>query len=182
MKQEYTISIFARNHIGLLSRIANGFTRRKLIIEGLTISESAVTGIVKCSVVINSSRKAVENLVKQLEKQIDIIRAYYATRDEMLYQEVALYKLATTSLIDTGLVEEIIRHFNAKIIEMTQEYTIVEKTGLIEDIEELLERLKPYGVLQFSRSGRIAVTRWKNEHSVSLSEKPELCENTMVVA
>jgi len=179
MNQEFTITIFSENHIGLLNRITINFTKRKLNIESLTVSESAIKGVYKFTIVVNAAKYVVENLVKQLEKQIDVIRAFYLTQDEVLYQEIAMYKIATSSLLETNEIEGIIRQYNARILEMTKEYTVVEKTGHKEETQELFEKLKPYGVLQFVRSGRISITRLKKELLSQYLEKLEREHNVI---
>jgi acetolactate synthase-1/3 small subunit len=171
--QEYTITIFSENSIGLLNRITINFTKRKLNIESLTVSESAIKGVFKFTIVVVCPKRTVENLIKQLEKQIDVIRAFYLTQDEVLHQEIALYKIETAALLETNEIEGIIRNHNARILEMTKEYTVIEKTGHKADTQELFERLKPYGVLQFVRSGRVAITRLKKELLSSYLENLE---------
>lgn len=173
MNQEFTISIFSENSIGLLNRITIIFTRRKLNIESLTVSESALKGVFKFTIVINCDEKAVKNLVKQIEKQIEVLRAFYLTGDEILHQEIAMYKIKTSSLLETNLIEGIIRRYSARILELTNEYTVIEKTGHKEETQKLFEQLKPYGVLQFVRSGRVAITRHKKELLSSYLENLE---------
>lgn len=174
MKKEFTITIFSENSIGLLNRITIIFTRRKLNIESLTVSESAIKGVFKFTIVVNCEDAKVKNLVKQIEKQIDVIRAFYLTEDEILHQEIAMYKIETKSLLETNLIEGIIRKYNARILELTPEYTVIEKTGHKAETQELFEQLRPYGVLQFVRSGRVSITRLKKEHLSSYLENLEL--------
>ncbi len=173
MNQEFTLTIFSENSIGLLNRITIIFTRRKLNIESLTVSESAIKGVFKFTIVVNCEEHNVKNLVKQIEKQIDVIRAFYLSSDEILHQEIAMYKIKTSSLLESNLVEGIIRRYNARILELTKEYTVIEKTGHKAETQELFEQLKPYGVLQFVRSGRVAITRLKKEHLSSYLENLE---------
>lgn len=173
MNQEFTITVFSENSIGLLNRITINFTKRKLNIESLTVSESAIKGVYKFTIVVVCSEHTVKNLVKQLEKQIDVIRAFYLSQDDVLYQEIALYKIETSALLDTNEIETIIRKNNARILEMTKDYTIIEKTGHKADTQELFNKLQPFGVLQFVRSGRVAITRLKKELLSSYLDKLE---------
>lgn len=173
MNQEFTITIFSENNIGLLNRITIIFTRRKINIESLTVSESAIKGISKFTIVVNCAEHQVANLVKQIEKQIDVIRAFSLRADEILHQEIAMYKIETSSLLETNLIEGLIRKYSARILELTKEYTVIEKTGHKAETQELFEQLKPYGVLQFVRSGRVAITRSKKEHLSSYLDNLE---------
>ncbi len=163
MNQEFTLTIFSENSIGLLNRITIIFTRRKINIESLTVSESAIKGVFKFTIVVYCEERMASHLVKQIEKQIDVIRAFYLTPDEILHQEIAMYKIETAALLETNLIEGIIRKYNARILELTKEYTVIEKTGHKAETQELFEQLQPYGVLQFVRSGRVAITRLKKE-------------------
>ena len=159
MKQEFIITIFSENHIGLLNRITINFTRRKINIESLTVSESAIHGISKFTIVINETREKVVKLVGQLEKVVDVLKAFYHTNDEMIYQEIALYKVPTEALYDSDQIEKLVRKAGARILEITREYTVIEKTGHKEETQQLFEELNDFGVMQFIRSGRVAITR-----------------------
>jgi acetolactate synthase-1/3 small subunit len=162
-KQTYTISAFSENHIGLLNRITIIFTRRHVNIESLTVSASAIKGIHKFTIVINDTAEKVEQVVKQIEKLVEVLKAFYHTDDEVIYQEIALYKVPTQALIDGNELENTIRKHNARILEVRPEYTVLEKTGFKEETLELFDELMKYKVLQFTSSGRVAVTRSSKE-------------------
>lgn len=172
MKREYNITIFSENHIGLLNRITIVFTRRKINIESLVVSESAIEGVYKFLVVINSTEDQVKKVVAQIEKLIDVIRAYYNSNEEMIYQELALYKVPIDALYESDTVERIVRNAGARILEITREYVVIEKTGYKEETQALFEELNQFKVLQFTRSGRVALTRDPIERlSVFLKER-----------
>lgn len=162
-KQTYTISAFSENHIGLLNRITIIFTRRQVNIDSLTVSGSAIPGVHKFTIVVNETREKVEKVVEQIEKLVEVLRAYYHSDDEVIQQEIALYKVPTTAMIESNKIEEIIRNHHARIIEVKPEYTVIELTGHKEETQALFDELYPYGLLQFTRSGRIAVTRSSKE-------------------
>lgn len=160
----YTVTVYSENHVGLLTQISNIFTRRFINIESLAVSASAIKGIHKFTITCNSNAEAIEKLVKQIEKKIDVLKAYYYTDDEVIFQEIALYKVPTEILIENNLVESLVRKHNARILEMNKSYVVIEKTGHKIETQELFEELEPLGILQFVRSGRIAITRSKKEH------------------
>src|SRR6056297_2459328 len=108
MKQEYIITVYSENHIGLLTRITIIFTRRKINIDSLTVSESAIHGIYKFTIVISATEEMAVKVVKQIEKQIDVLKAFYHTNDEMIYQEIALYKVPTEALYDSDTIEKVV--------------------------------------------------------------------------
>ncbi len=159
MKQEYIINAYSENSIGLLNRITIIFTRRKVNIDSLTVSESAIAGISKFTIVVNEEEEKVINIVKQIEKLIEVLKAFYHTNEEMIFQEIALYKVLTQALMKSDQIEQMVRNHNARILEITNEYTVIEKTGHKEETQALFNDLNQFGVLQFIRSGRIAITR-----------------------
>jgi len=159
MKKEFNITVFSENHIGLLTRITIVFTRRKINIESLTVSESAISGIYKFTIVVHTTEDSVKKVVSQIEKIVDVLKAFYHTNEEMIYQEIALYKVPTEALYESDQIEAIVRNSGARILEITREYTVIEKTGHKEETQALFEQLNQFHVLQFIRSGRVALTR-----------------------
>jgi acetolactate synthase I/III small subunit len=155
----YTILVYTENFIGILNRITIIFTRRGINIDALTASESRLDGIHKITIEVTVTEDQIVQLSKQIEKTVDVIKAYYFTDNEVVYQEIALYKVPIDSL-DPG-VEKVIRQFNAHIIAAEKEFVVIEFTGHKEDTQALLEILKPFNLLEFSRSGRVAIAKPK---------------------
>lgn len=172
-KQLFTISVFTENQVGLLNRISIIFTRRGLNLESVSSSASSVHGIHKMNFTCNSDRETMEKVISQIERCIDVLRAFLYTDDEIVYQEVALYKVPTQKLLDEKDFERIIRVHNARILELTREYTILEKTGHESETQALYELLAKYGILQFIRSGRICITKSPTEHFTRYLEEQE---------
>lgn len=160
----YTVIIFSENTVGLLNQIAIIFTRRQLNIETLSVSPSAIEGIHKFTITTFSTEDIMDKVVKQIDKRVDILKAYYNTDEDLVFQEIALYKLSTDLFIKTGTVEELIRKHNARILEMNETCVVIEKSGHYEETQALFKELSTsIGVLQFIRSGRVAITRSKVE-------------------
>jgi acetolactate synthase-1/3 small subunit len=157
-KKLYTIAVYSENNVGLLNQVSIIFTRRKLNIESLTVSASAIEGVHKFTITTVCSEDMVDKVVQQIERKIDVLKAYYYTDDQIISQEIALYKVKVESLLDSDEVEKLIRKHNARILEITRVFTAIEKTGHYEELMQLYKDLKPYGVLQFVRSGRVAIT------------------------
>ena len=170
-KAEFTINVFSENHIGLLNRLTIIFTRRKINIESLTVSESHIKGIHCFTIVVMTSESIVKKVVMQIEKVVDVLKAFYYTSDQIIYQEIALYKVPTAILFSGNEIENIVRNDSARILVVTPEYTVIEKTGHKTETQELLKKLKPYGLLEFTRSGRVAITKPMKELTVHLKEK-----------
>ena len=170
MKKEFTISVFSEHKVGLLHRITVIFSRRKINIESLNTSESEVRGIYRFTIVINTSEDIAKKVTRQIEKQIGILKAFYHTLDEIVYQEIALYKVPTVAFAHGDEVEKLVRKHNARILAIEPDYIVVEKTGHKEETRLLFRELEPYGILQFARSGRIALTKQIKEISAYLKE------------
>ena len=159
MNTQFTISVLTENQIGLLNRVSIIFTRRHINIESIAASESEVKGIHRYTIVITEEEELVKKVIKQLEKQVDVVGAFYHTIDEVVYQEIALYKIPTSVLVAGGKAEEIVRKHHARFIAVEPEFTIIEKTGHKEETQVLFDELEPYGILEFVRSGRVAITK-----------------------
>ena len=168
----YTVTVYSENQVGLLNQISIIFTRRQLNIESLSVSGSAIEGVHKFTITTYSDRETMEKLVKQIEKRIDVLRAFFYTDDEIIFQEVALYKVPTDKLLDDRSIEDLIRKHNARILEVIRTYTVIEKSGHPDETQSLFEELSRYDVMQFVRSGRVAITKSTVEHvSIFLQEQ-----------
>jgi acetolactate synthase I/III small subunit len=173
-KKLFTVTIFSENHVGLLNQISNVFTRRGLNIETLSVSPSALSGIHKFTVTTFSNDDTIEKVVKQIDKRVDIIKAFYNTDEDLVYQEIALYKVATDQFLKLGSVEELIRKYNIRILEMTENCIVLEKTGHYDETQGLFTELSSkLTVLQFIRSGRIAINKSKIERLSDMLAKLE---------
>ncbi|MBP2692125.1 MAG: acetolactate synthase small subunit [Muribaculaceae bacterium] len=172
-RQLFTVTVYSENCVGLLNQVSVIFTRRCLNIEDVTASASSVSDIHKLTLTTWADRPTMEKVVRQIEKRVDVIRAFLYTDDDIVYQEIALYKVPTARLLETGDVEDIVRHHGARILEMTPEYTVFEKTGHPWETEALLDSLRSYDIRQFVRSGRVAVTKSPVEYVDLFLEQQE---------
>ncbi|MBR3455388.1 MAG: acetolactate synthase small subunit [Bacteroidaceae bacterium] len=156
----HTIIVYSENISGLLSQITAVFTRRQVNIETLNVCASSTPGVHKYTITCFCDTEMAEMLKKQMEKRIDVLQANYFTDDQIYIQETALFKLSTPAVLQNNRISKVIRIHDAKIVEVNPTYSIVEKTGLTEEILSLFESLTELEcILQFVRSGRIAVTK-----------------------
>ncbi len=158
-EQLYTLSIFTENISGLMHRILTIFTRRKINIESLTVSGTETHGISRFTITIFTTHEGIVQIVKQIEKQVDVLKAFFYDDSKIVYQELALYKMPTQAFMGSDLVEKIIRNNHAQILAIEEEFTVIEKTGHEAETQKLFEELKPHGILSFVRSGRIAIAK-----------------------
>ncbi|MDD6783683.1 MAG: acetolactate synthase small subunit [Bacteroidaceae bacterium] len=151
---------YSENFAGILNQITAVFTRRQVNIESLNVCASSTPGVHKYTITCFCTEETVQLITKQIEKKIDVLQAKYYTQDEIFIQEVALFKLSTPRLLDNRDISRIIRSHSAKIVEVNETYSIVNITGMPEDIESLYSQLAALEcVLQFVRTGAIAVTK-----------------------
>jgi acetolactate synthase I/III small subunit len=158
-KQEYTITVYTENQIGLLNRIAIIFSRRKINIESLNTSPSEVDSVHRFTIVINETEDVVRKLCRQIEKQVEVLKAYYNTQDEIVWQELALYKVPTDIIAEEVKVERLLREHGAKAVVIRKDYTVFEVAGHREETDNLIKVLEPYGLIEFVRSARVAIIK-----------------------
>ncbi|MEG1564728.1 MAG: acetolactate synthase small subunit [Bacteroides sp.] len=158
-KTLYTLIVHSENIAGLLNQVTAVFTRRQINIESLNVSASSIKGIHKYTITAWTDKDTIEKVVKQIEKKIDVLQAHYFTDDEIYFHEIALYKVSVPEFQQNPAASRLIRRYNACIVEVNPVFAIVEKNGISEDITALYDELKALGcVLQFVRSGRVAIT------------------------
>jgi len=175
----YTITVFSENTVGVLNQITTIFTRRQLNIETLSVSPSAIRGIHKFTITtFSDSEEMIQKLIPLIDKRVDILKAYYNTDEDLVHQEVALYKLSTEKVLEHGYIEYLVRKYNVCILEVSKDCVVFLKAGHYEETQGLFDELaESIGVLQFVRSGRIAITKSKVERLSDMLEKREREQN-----
>ena len=159
-KKLYTLLVYSENIAGILNQITAVFTRRQVNIESLNGSASSIKDVHKYTITAWSDEDQIRKITKQIEKKIDVVKADFYTDEELFIHEVGLYKISTPVLLDNPEVSRTIRKADARMMEVNPTYSTVLLAGLTEDITSLYDKLNAFGcLLQYSRSGRIAVTR-----------------------
>lgn len=174
MIEQFTVTVFSENKSGLLSRVVGIITRRHINIESLTVSKSSMDGIHRFTICLDIEENRIKKLVAQIEKQVEILKAFYYRNEEIVFQEVALYKVPIEALHGGDRVEKLIRKHNARILAIEPKYAVIEKTGHEHETESLLSDLKEIGIYEFVRSGRVAIVKPMeklNSYLKSLEEK-----------
>lgn len=173
-KKLYTLLVYSENIAGILNQITAVFTRRQVNIESLNVSASSIEGLHKYTITAWSDEDQIIKITKQIEKKIDVVKAKYYTDDELFFRETGLYKLSTEIVLANPDVSRVVRKHEATITEVNPTYVIVMKHGMTEDILSLYRALDAFGcVLQYTRSGRIAVTRSTQEEVSKFLEERE---------
>lgn len=168
----YTLLVYSENIAGILNQITAVFTRRQVNIESLNVSASSIKDIHKYTITAWSDEEQIIKITRQIEKKIDVVKADYYTDDELFIHEVALFKISTPALLENPEISRTIRKHDARMMEVNPTYSTVLLAGLTEDIARLFNRLNEFGsLLQYTRSGRIAVTRSMEEKISRLLEE-----------
>jgi len=170
MKQEFTITVYTENQIGLLNRIAIIFSRRKINIDSMNTSPSEIEGIHRFTILIDETEEVVRKVCRQIEKQVEVLKAYFNTNDEVVWQEMALYKVSTDEIAEKVKVERLLRECGARAIAIRKDFTVFETTGHREETDKLIKALEPYGLIEFVRSARIAIIKESNGFHEKLKE------------
>jgi acetolactate synthase-1/3 small subunit len=158
-RQEFTITVYTENQIGLLNRIAIIFTRRKINIESINSSPSEVDSVHRFTIVINETEDVVRKICRQIEKQVEVLKVYFNTSDEIVWQELAMYKVPTEIIAEQVQVERLLSQHGAKAVVIRKDYTVFEVTGHREETDNLIKVLEPYGLIEFVRSARVAIIK-----------------------
>ena len=170
MKKEFTITVYTENQIGLLNRIAIIFSRRKINIDSMNTSPSEIEGIHRFTIVIDETEEVVRKVCRQIEKQVEVLKVYYNTEDELVWQEMALYKVSTEEIAEKVKVERLLRECGARAVAITKDFTVFETTGHREETDKLVKALEPYGLIEFVRSARIAIIKQSRGFHEKLKE------------
>lgn len=157
--KQFTVSVYTENNIGLLNRISAIFQRRHINIESINSSVSEIESVSRWTIVVNLTEEQMKKIIGQIEKQVEVIKAYYHTDEEIIYQESCIFKMKSDLLFDERQIQNIIKDSNARIVTVNKKFFVIEKSGRKEEIELLHRELSVFGIMQFTRSGRISVSK-----------------------
>ena len=161
MSKLYTIAAFTENTIGLLNRITIIFTRRRINIESLSVSETERQGVSRFTIVVKTEREMAESLVKNIRKIIEVLAVFAYENEAMVYNEMALFKFCFDKPETKILLEGFADQHRARVVFTEKNIMIIEKSGTEEEIYAFFKIVKPYDILEFVRSGRIALTKFE---------------------
>ncbi len=157
--REFTLSVLTEDKSGLINQLTILFTKRKININSLNVSVTEVKGVSRFTIVIETSKDMIDNIVKQIRKLIDVLGAFVYEEDQIFYQEIALYKVPKYAIVDGKSIEDLVSKSGARILVIETDYMIIEKTGKAKETHDLYQKLEPFGLLEFIRSGRVAISK-----------------------
>ncbi len=179
--KEHTLSVLTEDKSGLLNHITIIFTRRKINIVSLNVSATEVEGMSRFSIVIRSTREQADKVIAQIRKLIDVLGAFVYEEDEIYYQEIALYKVPTQAFLNSNVIEDLVRNSGARILVIEKDHIVIEKTGHKQETHLLYQKLEPYGLLEFARSGRVAISKSKRKTETFIRQLEETQSNQLTI-
>lgn len=163
-KKLYTLLVYSENIAGVLNQITAVFTRIQVNIESLNVSASNIENVHKYTITVWSDEEQIKKITHQIERKIDVIKAEYYLDEQLFIHEVVIFKISTPILLENPEISRTIRKHNARMMEVNPTYSTVLLAGLSEEVTSLFELLDGFKcLLQYTRSGRIAVTRSMEE-------------------
>ncbi|MFW0739878.1 acetolactate synthase small subunit [Flavobacterium sp. T12S277] len=169
MKKQYTLTIYTEGQIQLINKITLIFLRRQIKIESLNFSCCEIDKMFRFTIVVSETVEVIQNLVLQIEKIIDVYKCYYSTNEQIIWKQVALYKIKT-SVIAKKKVKQLSSLFDVKAISTEEDYTIYQAIGKEEDINHLVDEFSKFDLIEFIKSSRIAIIKTSEGFQKELQE------------
>ncbi|MCA1704752.1 MAG: acetolactate synthase small subunit [Actinobacteria bacterium] len=158
MRNTHTLSVLVENKPGVLARTAALFARRGFNIDSLAVGETDDRSVSRMTICVSADGKPLEQVVKQLYKLINVLRIAELPHDDSVERELALIKVGVGAG-KRAEVLEIAEIFRAKVIDVDVDALVIEATGTPEKVAALEELLRPYGIVEMARTGRVALAR-----------------------
>ena len=155
---KHTISALVENHFGVLSRISGLFSARGFNIDSLAVGETEDPTVSRITIVVEGDERTLEQVKKQLNRLIDVIKVQDIPQEDLVEREIVLVRVGFT-LKNRAEVLEAVNAFQGKVLDASENTLTVEMTGDQAKVHSVFELLKPYGILEVVRSGRIALSR-----------------------
>ncbi|MBP9865369.1 MAG: acetolactate synthase small subunit [Candidatus Omnitrophica bacterium] len=162
---KHTIGVLVENHFGVLARVAGLFSARGFNIDSLAVGETEDPAVSRMTIVSHGDDRVVDQIMKQLNKLIDVVKVVNLTQEDLIDRELLLVKVLAPASTRSEVMQ-IVNTFRAKIVDVNSKTLAIEVTGGESKIDAMLELLRPYGVLEVVRTGLVAMSR-KFELSVA---------------
>ena len=155
---KHIISTLVENHFGVLARISGLFSARGFNIDSLAVGETEDPTVSRMTIVTHGDDRVIDQIKKQLNKLIDVIKVQDLTEEDMIERELILVKVKANANTRADLMQ-IVNSFRAKVVDVNPKSVTVEVTGNESKIDAMLELLRPFGVREVARTGTIALSR-----------------------
>ena len=155
---KHTIVALVQNRPGVLNRIASKWRQRGFNIESLAVGHSEIPGLSRMTFTVDGTTTDVDQVLKQMDKIVEVVKVSDLTEHEMVHRELALMKVAAGTEQRSAIID-IVEVFRAKVVDVAPETLVVEALGTEDKVDAIIEMLRPYGIKELVRTGRIAMTR-----------------------
>ncbi|MGH7740136.1 MAG: acetolactate synthase small subunit [bacterium] len=156
----HTISVLVNNHSGVLSRVSNLFSARGYNIDSLVVGVTDNPKVSRITIVVKGDERIIDQVEKQLNKLVDVIKVFDLTHDDFIARDLALIKVKAEAHTRSQVME-IVQCFDGKIVDVALKSFIIEVTGKESKINAMVELLSNYGILELVRTGEVAISRGK---------------------
>ena len=163
---QHTIIALVQDRPGVLTRVASLFRRRGFNIASLAVGASEQKGLSRLTFVVTGDQYTVEQATRQLDKLIDVVKVSNISSEDMIARELALIKVRATPTNRSEILE-MANLFRAKVVDVGTRSLVIETTGEEDKIDALYDLLRPFGILELMRTGRVAMVRGKAEGRIS---------------
>jgi acetolactate synthase I/III small subunit len=172
-----TFAVYVQDHPGVLNRVASLFRRRAYNIESLTVGRTERADISRMTIVVDAPDDARPRIEANLYKLLDVERVEFIPSDGSVHRDLALIKVGASHASRGGIMQ-LIDVFRARVVDVAPDSLVVEITGTEDKIDGLLDVLRPYGLLEMVRTGRVAMTRGSEPRASDMrrqrvAERPE---------
>ncbi len=167
---KHTISVLVENQSGVLARISGLFSARGFNIDSLAVGETEDSTVSRMTIVSHGDNRVIDQIMKQLNKLVDVIQVTDLTQAEMIERELILIKIQATAANRADLMQ-IVNTFRAKVVDVTPKSLTIEVTGNQSKIDAMLELLRPFGIKEVARTGVIALARGLESKSKDKEKK-----------
>ena len=176
-----TLVVHVENKPGVLNRVASLFRRRAYNIESLTVGHTERPGVSRMTITVDTDQGGAERLEAHLYKLVNVLHVQNVTEIPVVYRDMALIKVAANQEVRTGLLQ-IAATFRARVVDMGLESLMIEVTGTEDKVDSLVEVLRPYGLLELVRTGRVAMCRGPRTVEFDLPPEADWSDSASAVA
>lgn len=154
----HTLAVLVENHPGVLARVAGLFSRRGYNINSVAVGETEDPAVARMTIVVEADEVTLEQITKQLHKLIDVLKISDITLDDSVGRELALIRVKADG-VNRAQIIQIVEIFRANIVDVNDRSLMIEITGAEDKVEAMLQLLRPYGIMEIARTGKVAMVR-----------------------
>lgn len=161
----HVITVLVENHFGVLAHVSGLFSARGFNIDSLAVGETEDPTVSRMTIVAKGDDRVLDQIMKQLDRLVDVVKIVDLTKDEMIARELVLVKVAAPAAVRSDVIQ-VVNTFRGKIVDVNPKNLIIEITGTESKIDAMLELLRPFGIREVVRTGLVALSRQSDGYKV----------------